>query len=250
MLLHFGGVSCDMDSIVPWCQAHGITLVEDAACAPATRWRGRAIGSLGSYAAWSFDSMKIMTAGEGGLVYAADPEARASMALRASMGMTSSSGYASTTGDRWWEFDVQGSGRRSVIGDMAASVARVQLRRLPEFIARRRQIDSAYRNALANIDWLTLPLPVDSRCESSYYFFAVQCAAGQRDRLAQHLRGLGVYTSFRYYPLHRTQYFRAPAADFPGANLAADTTLCLPLHTRLDDVDVAYIVDAIRTFRA
>ena len=74
MLLHFGGVACDMDAIVPWCRAHGIALVEDTACAPATRWRGRATGTFGGFAAWSFDSMKIMTCGEGGLVYAADPK--------------------------------------------------------------------------------------------------------------------------------------------------------------------------------
>jgi aminotransferase len=250
MLLHFGGVACDMDAIVPWCKANGITLIEDTACAPATRWRGRATGSFGSFAAWSFDSMKIMTAGEGGLVYASDPEARAAMARRADMGMSSTSGHAATAAERWWEFDVLGPGRRSVMGDMAASVARVQLRRLPALIERRHEVDSAYRTALGDVDWLTMPLPVDSRCKSSYYFFAVQCAQERRDRLARYLRELGVYTSFRYYPLHRTHYFGACAAGFPGANRAADTTLCLPLHTRLSDTDVAYIVDAIRKFPA
>ena len=76
MLLHFGGVACDMDAITQWCDTTAIALVEDTACAPATRWRGRATGTFGAFGAWSFDSMKIMTAGEGGLVYAADPVAR------------------------------------------------------------------------------------------------------------------------------------------------------------------------------
>jgi aminotransferase len=250
MLLHFGGVACDMDSIVPWCAAHGIQLVEDTACAPATRWRGRATGTFGAFAAWSFDSMKIMTAGEGGLIYAADPAARQAIAKRADMGITSSCGHASTATDRWWEFDVLGSGRRSVMGDMAAAVARVQLRRLPALIRRRREIDGEYREALADLEWLTLPLPVDPRCESSYYFFAVQCAPSRRDRLARYLRDHGIYTSFRYYPLHRTRFFHAPHSDFPGANLAADTTLCLPLHTRLREADVVHIVEAIRAFPA
>jgi aminotransferase len=250
MLLHFGGVACDMDAIVPWCRAHGIALVEDTACAPATRWRGRATGTFGEFAAWSFDSMKIMTCGEGGLVYAADPGARAAIASLAGMGMSSGSGHASTATERWWEFDVTGPGRRSVLGDMAAAVARVQLRRLPGFIRRRREVDSAYRAALAGLDWLTLPPAVDPRCESSYYFFAVQCAPGRRDRLARHLREHGVYTSFRYYPLHRTRYFRADAANFPGAETAADTPLCLPLHSRLGDADVARVADAVLAFRA
>ena len=61
----------------------------------------------------------------------------------------------------------------------------------------------------------------------------MQCATGRRDRLARHLREHGVYTSFRYYPLHRTRHFRADAANFPGAETAADTTLCLPLHSQL-----------------
>lgn len=248
LLLHFGGVACDMDAIVPWCSANGITLVEDAACAPATRWRGRAIGTFGAFAAWSFDSMKIMTTGEGGMIYAADPAARSAIASRAGMGMSSASGHTSAATERWWEFDVEGAGRRSVLGDMAAAVGRVQLRRLPALIARRREVDAAYRAALGVLDWLILPPPVDARCESSYYFFAVQCAQERRDRLARHLRELGIYTSFRYYPLHRTRHFHAPAADFPGANAAADTTLCLPLHTRLTDAQVAGIVDAIRRF--
>ena len=250
MLLHFGGVACDMDAITQWCDTNAIALVEDTACAPATRWRGRATGTFGAFGAWSFDSMKIMTAGEGGLVYAADPVARAAIGRRADMGTSSTSGHSSSASERWWEFDVLGSGRRSVLGDMAASVARVQLRRLPAFIQRRRAVDLAYRDAFADLDWLALPLPVDPRCESSYYFFAVQCTPERRDRLARYLRELGVYSSFRYYPLHRTQFFRADSAGFPGANLAADTTLCLPLHTRLSEADVAYIVDSVRRFPA
>jgi aminotransferase len=249
LLLHYGGAACDMDAIVPWCEGHGITLVEDAACAPATQWRGRAAGTFGQFAAWSFDSMKIMTAGEGGLVYASDPETRAAIASRASMAMDSTSGHASAAVSRWWEFDVVGAGRRSVMGDLAAAVARVQLRRLPELVASRRRVDALYRSALADLDWLTLPPESDPRCESSYYFFAVQCDGERRDRLARYLREGGIYTSFRYHPLHRTRQFGAPSTDFPGANRAADTTLCLPLHTRLREADVGRITDSIRAFR-
>ena len=84
--------------------------------------------------------------------------------------------------------------------------------------------------------------PPDS--ESTYYFYWVQVPAAQRDRLAMALREEGVYTTFRYYPLHRIRRYQA-GGRLPQAEAAAERTLCLPLHQGLSDRDVERVIRAV-----
>ncbi|MBI4770998.1 MAG: DegT/DnrJ/EryC1/StrS family aminotransferase [Chloroflexi bacterium] len=115
------------------------------------------------------------------------------------------------------------------------------------FIARRKAVHQRYDAELAGLGWLLTPPPLSPRAESSYYFYWLQMAAEVRDRLARHLREHGVYTTFRYYPLHRVSGYGF-SGSLPQAERAAETTLCIPIHHSLSDDDVSRVVETIRQF--
>ena len=77
--------------------------------------------------------------------------------------------------------------------------------------------------------------------------FSLQIKKDKRDDLARHLRENGIYTTYRYFPLHRVKAFNT-ADEFPNANYAANHTLCLPIHQAVTDDEIEYIVGKIKEF--
>jgi dTDP-4-amino-4,6-dideoxygalactose transaminase len=247
LLLHYGGVPCRMAPILSLLKERGIALIEDAACCPASRAGSRACGTQGDVGVWSFDSAKIMTMAEGGAMYVRTPELRERLRPRLQLGLDALPGLSSPSARRWWEFDVRAGGRKALISDIAAAMGRVQLRRLPELLARRQSIHVFYRERLAAVPWVVLPPLPEAGVTSSNYLFWIQMAPALRDGLASYLRSHGIYTAFYYHPLHRTSLFSRPG-QFPGADMAAERTLCLPGHSRLSVEDAGRICNLIAGF--
>jgi dTDP-4-amino-4,6-dideoxygalactose transaminase len=245
-LLHYGGYPGDVVAIAELCRERGITLIEDSACAVASTVDGRACGTFGDIAMWSFDAMKILVTGDGGMLYVRDDRLAERARGLAYHGLRQSSGFtAARVSHRWWDLDVHEFGRRIVGNDVTAALGTVQLRRLPEFIDRRAEIARRYDEGLAGVDGLLLPPPLPAGHRTSHYFYWVQMPAGIRDRVAAGLLERGVYTTLRYPPLHRVPAYRAQY-DLPGTDLAAETTLLLPLHQGLDDGDVDRVIEETR----
>ncbi|MFE0174909.1 DegT/DnrJ/EryC1/StrS family aminotransferase [Streptomyces sp. NPDC059002] len=240
LILHYGGHPGDIVRIAELCQRRGLTLIEDAACSVASTVEGKAVGTYGDFALWSFDAMKVMVCGDGGMLYARDADAAARARRLAYHGLTQPTGFGhAQVSSRWWELDIPEVGRRVIGNDLTAAIATVQLRRLPELVARRREITQLYDRELAGIPDLLTPPPLPDGHTSTYYFYWVQMPPGVRDDAANDLRAAGIYTTFRYAPLHKVPTYGAPDdLTLPGSDHAADRTLCLPLHPGLDDEDV------------
>lgn len=250
VLMHFGGLPADIAAIAELARSRGIVLIEDSACSVASRVDGRACGVFGDYGLWSFDAMKILVTIEGGMVYAKDPAAAQRLREMMYLGLTTTSGFSSKRMDRWWAFDVSCPGRRAIFNDVNAVVGLVQLERLRSFIDRRRAVHAQYVARLRNESWLALPPEPRPGEELSHYFFWVQLHERPelRDALATFLREKGIYTTFRYYPLHLVRAYGAQGQSFPEAEWAAEATLCLPMHQGLSDQDVDTICDAVCLF--
>jgi len=161
--------------------------------------------------------------------------------------LLSESGFSSTAKARWWEFEISCDGRRAIMNDVASAIGLEQLRHLPRFIARRRKIDQFYNHALMDFDWLQLPPALPAMMESSYYLYWVQTEPNVRDRLARYLLDHDIYTTFRYYPLHRVRFY-GDQTSLPNTEEVAESTLCLPLHQALTDADLDRIVQCISDF--
>jgi dTDP-4-amino-4,6-dideoxygalactose transaminase len=249
-LNHYGGVPCDMDPILELCREKGIAVIEDSACAVRSFYKGKAIGTLGDMGVWSFDAMKALCAGDGGMLHfrSRDLLRKAQESLYLGLPASQKSGLDNSNSGRpaWWEIEVNGYGRRAIMNNITAAIASVQLGKLDGFLKRRREVYETYRREFATLDWLTLPPVLPEHCESSYYFFWVQTE--YRDPLAKYLLEQGIYTTFRYWPLHRVEFFKYPGGGFPNADWACARTLNLPLHQALSDSDVQQVVEAVRRF--
>jgi dTDP-4-amino-4,6-dideoxygalactose transaminase len=251
MVLHYGGYPGEVDRIARLCRDRGIALVEDAACALASTVRRRACGTFGTFGAWSFDAMKLITMGDGGMLYGPDREVIEEARRRAYLGMMQASGVSQAKqGSRWWEFDVASFSRRSIVNDIGAAIGTVQLSHIDSIVCRRRRVVAAYEDAFAGLDWLLRPPATPLGHEVAPYLYWIQLEPEARDALAAHLYAQEIYTTFRYYPLHLVPAFASPNDHLPGAELAAATTLCLPLHQSLDEDDIERITTAVVGFGA
>ncbi|MBU7598812.1 DegT/DnrJ/EryC1/StrS family aminotransferase [Streptomyces sp. P38-E01] len=247
MVLHYGGDPGDIARIAALCTERGVTLVEDAACAVASTADGRACGTFGDIAVWSFDAMKVLVTGDGGMLYVRDPDLARRARVLAYHGLERSSGFAGArVSARWWELDVQGFGRRVIGNDLTAALGTVQLGRLPESIDRRRAVAETYDELLAGAEGIRVPPPLAAGHTTSYYFYWVQMDPLIRDRVAASLLEQDVYTTFRYPPLHRVPIYEAGDTELPGTDEAADSTLLLPIHQALGDAETRKVAEALR----
>lgn len=245
LILHYGGAPGSVADIANLTKRQSLWLVEDAACGLGAFAAGKPCGTLGDIGVWSFDSMKVVTTGDGGMIWCRDRKLAGRIRSSISLGGASSGFARRAHSPHWWEVEPENVGRRAAMNDVAAAVGLTQLERLPRFLSRRFEIAAVYDASLGDLPWLTLPERGD---EAAPVFYWIQTAPEIRDRLAIHMRDREVYTSFRYWPLHKTRMYGSAAA-FPGAEQAAATTLMLPLHQGLSDSDVEHVVAGVRSFR-
>ncbi|MFC9087308.1 DegT/DnrJ/EryC1/StrS family aminotransferase [Nocardiopsis dassonvillei] len=246
LMLHYGGRPGQIAHIARLCRDRGILLIEDAANAQASWSEGRACGTFGDIGVWSFDHGKIAVSVDGGMLYARDPRLAERATRLAYFGMEQTSGFSEArhTRTRWWDFDVTSYSRRSITNDVLAAVGRVQLRRLPDFLARRREVAAAYDERLADVPGLLLPPPLPAGQVTSDYLYWVQMNPDIRDLVARDLYDRGVYTTFRYPRLHRVGAYGSDA-ELACADQAAASTLCLPQHQALSEDDIDLVTTAL-----
>lgn len=252
ILNHYGGHPCDMNDILDLAKKHNIYIIEDSACAVQSFYKGRACGTMGDMGLWSFDAMKSVVTGDGGMVYLSSNELMEKTKEQCYLGLParSSSGVdqSSEGNDIWWEVQINRPGRRAIMNNVTAAMGVVQMDRLQEFTKRRKEVYEAYDKAFSSIDWIDSPPKLIEDCTNSYYFYWIQVK--DRNKLAHYLKENGVYTTFRYWPLSRVDYFPDNnQLDFPNTEYIAENTLNLPIHQNLSDSDVDKIISLIKNYR-
>lgn len=247
LLLHFGGIPCEMDEIMKVADAYNLKVIEDCAAGVCSTYGGKALGTFGDIGMWSFDAMKILVSGDGAMLYFKDKQVRDRAEKWLYFGLEAKSGYENSVAQKWWEFDISSFGHRAVMNDVTAAMALEQYKKLPVFMENRKAIHKFYNSHLADEAWIDLPLPIKEGDASSYYFYHIQIKNGKRDQLAKFLRENDIYTTYRYFPLHRVAGYHV-SGSFPNADYAADNTLCLPLHQAMTEDDAMSVAEKIKEF--
>ncbi len=256
VLNHYGGYASCTSDLISELNSKDVIVIEDAACAFGAilpNSPNRFLGTLGDFGVWSFDSMKLISMGDGGLIYSKNPEISEKIARRNYFGLSGEgvSGFASASTNKktWWEFNVEYPGRRAILNDLVASIGLVQLSKIEILIERRRAVVAKYIELLSNIEAIKgISCQRVDICVSPYLFWI---QVENRDDLANYLLKNGVYTSFRYLPLHKQKYFESDVSNtglFSGADWSHGRTLNLPLHANLEITDIENICYLIRTY--
>ncbi len=159
MPVHIAGASCDMDALAELCKRHDLAMIEDCAHAPGTRWRGRGVGSFGSFGSFSFEAHKLITAGEGGALITDDDGLRARAWSYVNCGRVE--------GEHWYHHAGYGSNLRMT--EWQGAVLRAQLQRYPEHHRIREERAALLDAELAKIPGLR-PQGGDSRMDSRAYY--------------------------------------------------------------------------------
>lgn len=252
-ITHYGGFPIDMDPIIKLCEIHNIKIIEDSACAVKSFYKGKACGTLGDMGIWSFDAMKTLSTVDGGMIYLKDKKLvdKAKQLIYLGLPLKSKSGIDSSAigNSKWWEFDILSYGRRAIMNDVTAAIGNVQLKKLDEYINIRLDVFNYYVDKLKNIDEINIINHDKYKFDfkSSYYFFWLQTK--RRDELANYLKNNGVYSTFRYYPLHKIRLFnKNKIIKLPNSDYINDHTLNIPIHHNLKTKDLNLISNLIKTF--
>ena len=248
ILMHFAGAPCDIINITEFCKHRNIKVIEDNANSPFSRVNAINTGTFGDMGLWSFDPMKVMTTGDGGLIYSKDEKILQDIKYRTYLGLKGS-GKSNPVDNKWWEFDVASPGSKATMNDISAAIGIEQLKKVDSFLSRRQLIHEVYTKELDSLGHIQTPLPLPNRSVSSYYMYHIQLQSeSDRNELARYLRKRDIYTTFRYYPLHWVKYYNVNES-LPNAEYAANHTLCIPIHQSLSNNDVDMVVESIKKFR-
>ena len=254
LAVHQMGMPCDLARIVAFARARGLALVEDAACAIGSEWRapsdafqpiGRPVGDI---ACFSFHPRKVLTTGDGGMLTTANPAFDRQFRLLRQHSMGTSDAVRHAAPQPIFEtYDQIGYNYR--LTDIQAAVGRVQLKRLPALLQRRRTLAELYCAALAGIAGLGLPIQPDW-ARSNWQSYCVRLPDGVDQRTAmQALLDRGIASRRGIMCAHRERaYADLPLRHpLPRSELAQDRCILLPLYPDMPDEAVARVADALKS---
>jgi dTDP-4-amino-4,6-dideoxygalactose transaminase len=245
--VHYAGIGCEMEALQETARRAGAAIVEDAAHALFSSYRGRPLGTFGALGTLSFHETKNVTCGEGGALLVNDPELFERAEILREKG-TNRSRFFRGEVDRYTWVDI---GSSYLPSDLLAAFLLAQLEAREESQSRRRRIWETYAAELAG--WaaargIRLPV-VPDHCQQPYHlFYLLLPSLAERERLSGRLRQAGVYTTFHYLPLHLSrmgQSFGGRPGDCPVTESVSDRLLRLPLFSGLTEIEQAQAIEAI-----
>ena len=242
MPVHFAGLPVDLDRLYSLAHKHGLRVIEDAAHAIGSRWRGTPIGALGDLVCFSFHPNKTITTIEGGCVVLSNADEVAAVELHRFHGLKR---------DPDGESEVYLAGGKYNLSDVSARIGLGQLARLSEFVARRQHLAWRYLDSLA--DWPIGALPARGDEGHSWHLMTVllpfQRIGMTRSEFVRAMRdeaiGIGVhYSSMPAFELYRKLGY--DPLDYPNAERIGRETVSLPLFPAMTDLDVDRVCETLR----
>ncbi len=252
MPVHFAGQACAMDTILALAKAFDVKVVEDAAHALPTTYKGQVIGSLSDITVYSFYVTKTIATGEGGMI-ATENEAYLSRMKTMRLHGINRDVFDRYTSDKpSWFYEVVEPGYKYNMTDIAAALGIHQLKRAHEFQQRREWIATQYNEAFAS---LPLSTPYIARPEDmhAWHLYVLQLDLASisvdRNRFIELMAEEKIGTSVHFIPLHLQPYWRDRynyrADDYPVALDVFNRAVSLPIYPKMTDDDVQNVIDAV-----
>jgi len=249
--VHLFGLAAPMDEICCIAGRENIAIIEDAACAIGTTYKGRPVGGIGDIGCFSFHPRKIVTTGEGGVVTTnSEAFAKIASSLR-NHGATGSPNSRDEPAGPWTMATFNRLGYNLRLSDIQASVGIAQMAKLNALLAERRRLAAGYHERLADRNDIVLPT-LDSG--HTYQSFVVRVAEGgrvRRNAIMASLAEADIQTRPGTHSVPDLGYYRQryglSRSDFPRAALAEDTTITLPIFPGMTDESLNRVTEVLST---
>ena len=248
VVMHYGGYPCDMPSIMDIAKRRGLYVVEDAAHAPGSEYRGRMCGLIGDMGCFSFFSNKNLVTGEGGMVVTRHKKWAEKVRRMRSHGMEALSwdkyrGHLSS-------YDIRGLGYNYRTTEIQSALGLVQLKKLDGNNKKRKRLVEIYQRELQGVAGISIPF-LKSKGNPSYHLFPILLAPSiRRDKVMERLRDFGIQSSIHYPPVHLFSLYRNQfgyrKGDLPKTEEVSQREMTLPLHPLLDTGDVKWIAKKLK----
>jgi dTDP-4-amino-4,6-dideoxygalactose transaminase len=254
--VHLYGHACDMEVLLRLAEEYGLELIEDAAHALPAKYKGRMVGApVGTskvrvLSCYSFYATKNLTTGEGGML-TGPPELVEEARLWGLHGM-SRDAWKRYSSEGSWYYEVVRPGFKYNMTDMQAAIGLHQLKRLGGFHARRREIVRRYNAAFSVLAQFQTPVE-RPEVEHAWHLYILRlnldCFELSRNRFIEELKARNIGASVHFIPIHLHPYYRNKYGykpeDLPVAYREYQRVVSLPLSPRMDDGDVADVIEAV-----
>ena len=241
MPVHWAGYPCDMNEINAIAQEYNLAVVEDAAHALGATYRGKPVGSLSRFTAFSFQAIKHLTTGDGGALCCMHEEDHHQAKVRRWFGIDRANSKPSILGER--DYDISAVGYKYHMNDLAASVGLGNLTDFPENLKKRRLIASIYQKEFNDLPGLVLLDYQDDR-ESAYWLFTI--LVEERENFIRRLKEYGIPASVVHLRIDHNSVFGGITPNLYNQERFNQNQVAIPVHEGLSDEDVGHIVDIIK----
>ncbi len=247
--VHYAGVACDMDNIMALAEKYNLFVVEDAAQAVDSYYKGKPLGSIGHLAAFSFHETKNIISGEGGMLVVNDERFIKRAEIIWEKG-TNRSAFFKGEVDKYGWVDV---GSSFLPSEIIAAFLWAQLENLEVIQAKRLEIWNMYQNGLHHLQSrgkIELPSLPQYATNNGHLFYLLTKNSDERDKLIEFLKMHSILSVFHYLSLHRSPFYerKHDKRVLENSDHYSDTLLRLPFYFELTPDDQQLVIDAINKF--
>ena len=243
--VHFAGYPCNMHEVLRLAKTYGLAVIEDAAHAIGTKYKGANIGNFGDVTVFSFYATKNLTCGEGGMAVSKNESTIEAIRKKSYFGINKKVFNRYEKRGSWY-YEIDEMGYKYNMDSIHASIGLIQLKKLKEMIERRRHIAHLYKT---NLDKRIIFTKDDSECSHSHHIFPIRIDKKiiSRDVFTEKLRQKNIGTSVHFIPLHKHVFYKnlVKGRRFPVADKAYEEAVSIPMFPGMTDDNVHYIIEQI-----
>jgi perosamine synthetase len=244
--VHFTGQPCDMDAIHAIAKKYNLWVLEDAAHALGAEYKGKKIGALSDMTEFSFHPVKHITTGEGGMVTTNNSELYERLKLFHTHGITHDANQM-THNEGAWYYEQLELGYNYRITDFQCALGISQMKKLPMFLKRRREIAAQYDEAFKNCKAITVPYQAPF-AKNAYHIYIIQVKNMPRKEAYDKLKAAGLGVNVHYVPTYKFPYYQEHGYEnvhCPNAENIYSKCITIPLFAKMTDTEVEYVIEQV-----
>lgn len=242
IVVHEFGYPAEMDKIIELAKKYNLKVIEDAACALGSEYKGKKVGTIGDIGCFSLHPRKNITTGEGGIVVTNNDNYADLVKMLRNHGMKKTNGKIT--------FEMPGLNYR--LTNIQGAIGAVQMKKLEDIIQKRKKIAKLYNSELSKINWIKAPNEPNYGKHIWQTYHIILDDSVDRNSLVLYLMENGIETNYGAYAVHNEPYYKTKYnledSDFKNSIIASNKGLALPIHSKLSEEEVLIIVEKINSF--